>query len=80
MGITFDERNRAGIVEPVCTHPDHRRKGLAIELIREGLRRLEERGAETVWVDTGLHMDANALYERAGFDEPFVAHTWRFTD
>lgn len=28
-GVTYDVANRHGIVEPVCTHPDHRRHGLA---------------------------------------------------
>jgi ribosomal protein S18 acetylase RimI-like enzyme len=30
----------------LAVHPDHRREGLATELVREGERRLRERGAE----------------------------------
>jgi hypothetical protein len=33
VGGTHDERNRRGIVEPVCTDPRHRRHGLAQALI-----------------------------------------------
>ena len=29
VGIPYDEANRLGIFEPVCTHPDHLRRGLA---------------------------------------------------
>ena len=29
VGIPYDEANRRGIYEPVCTHPDHQRQGLA---------------------------------------------------
>ena len=47
VGIAYDGANRRGIVEPVCTHPDHRRNGLARALIREGLTRLEARGVST---------------------------------
>src|SRR5690606_21587331 len=37
VGIPFDQHNRRGIFEPVCTHPDHRQKGLAQALMQEGL-------------------------------------------
>ena len=41
VGIPYDDANRRGIFEPVCTHPDHRRKGLAQALMHEGLLRLK---------------------------------------
>ena len=77
VGVTFDEVNRHGIIEPVCTHPDHGRRGLARALILEGLRRLRELGAVTASVDTGDMEPANALYRAIGFTESYRGHTWR---
>jgi hypothetical protein len=37
VGLTLDEVNGHGIVEPVCTGPDHQRRGLARALILDGL-------------------------------------------
>ena len=62
VGIAYDEANRRGMVEPVCTHPDHRRNGLARALIQEGLTRLAARGGVDATVDTGSREAANALY------------------
>jgi mycothiol synthase len=35
--VTYEPIDGLAIVEPVCTHPDHRRRGLARTLILEGL-------------------------------------------
>jgi len=78
VGFTLDEANRRGIVEPVCTHPDHRRHGLAQALIQEGLRRLQALDAEVATVDTGDDEGANRFYDAAGFGEPRWGHTWRW--
>lgn len=77
VGCTVDQTNRFGIVEPVCTHPDHRRKGLAARLILEGLRRMQRQGVETVGVDTGESPAANQLYEAAGFTEAYFGRFYR---
>lgn len=56
----------------LAVHPDHRREGLAGELVREGERRMAARGAERLtaivaeedpgahefWVDTGYELQA----------------------
>ena len=76
-GLTFDEANRRGIVEPVCTHPAHRRRGLAKALIRERLRRLQHLGVTNVYVDTGDMVPANRLYESVGFTEAYPSYAWR---
>jgi mycothiol synthase len=77
VGIPYDERNRRGIFEPVCTHPNHRRKGLAQALMIEGLRRLATTGATEVTVETGDMVPANLLYESMGFTEKQVGYTWQ---
>lgn len=75
-GVTFDPQNRSGLFEPVCTHPDHQRKGLASALIREGLRRLRVNGALDAYVDTGDMDPANSLYDSVGFLEVYKGHWW----
>jgi mycothiol synthase len=77
VGIPYDEVNRRGIYEPVCTHPDHQRKGLARALMLEGLHRLKAMGAVDATVDTGDMIPANALYSALGFTEAYKAYGWR---
>lgn len=77
VGLTYDEVNRRGIVEPVCTHPDHLRRGLARALLLEGLTRLRALGVTDVYVDTGDAVPANRLYEAVGFTEAYTSCAWR---
>jgi mycothiol synthase len=77
VGIPFDDYNRRGVFEPVCTHPDHRQRGLGQALIREGLLRLEKMGAIDVTVETGDMLAANALYNSLGFTKIEKGNYWR---
>jgi GNAT superfamily N-acetyltransferase len=77
IGIPYDEANRWGIFEPVCTHPDHQRKGLARALMHEGLLRLWALGATDASVDTGDAVPANAFYTAMGFTEAYKGYSWR---
>jgi ribosomal protein S18 acetylase RimI-like enzyme len=77
VGVPYDKANRMGIFEPVCTHPNHRRKGLARALMIEGLRRLQAIGAADVTVETGARMAANHLYDTIGFTEVYMGFVWR---
>ena len=79
VGITLDEENGRGIFEPVCTHPGHRRRGLAKALMIEGLWRLRAAGAADVLVGTGDDVAANRLYESLGFDEAYRGKVWQKT-
>ena len=79
VGCTYDEANRRGIFEPVCTHPEHLRLGLARSLMLLGLQRFKALGATDVFVDTGDQVAANALYEAVGFTEAYRGSTWRKT-
>lgn len=68
----LDERNGVGEFEPVGTHPDHRRRGLATAACVGALRALHARGAARAIV---YHWQADeragSLYRSLGF-EPFA--------
>lgn len=76
VGLTLDEANGRGIFEPVCTHPAHRRRGLARALMIEGLWRLRALGAVDVTVGTGDDVAANRFYDSLGFDEAYRGNVW----
>jgi mycothiol synthase len=77
VGLSYDPVNRHGLIEPVCTHPEYRRRGLAISLLLEGLQRLAARGCRTASLDTGDGEAANALYAECGFTQAVHGHYWR---
>lgn len=76
VGIPYDEANKLGIFEPVCTHPNHQRKGLGKALMQEGLLRLRAIGAVDVVVGTGDMIPANRLYDSLGFTEAYKGYSW----
>lgn len=80
VGVPYDETNRRGIFEPVCTHPDHQRKGLAGALMREALLRLRAMGAVDATVDTGDMLPANRFYDSMGFTEAYRGFAWQRVD
>ncbi|MGH2474398.1 MAG: GNAT family N-acetyltransferase [Candidatus Limnocylindrales bacterium] len=64
----WDPLGRVAEFEPVGTHPDHQRQGLARALLTHGLHRFFERGAATVQVYSDVSAaPAEALYEALGF-------------
>ncbi len=64
----WDADGRIGEFEPVGTHPDHRRKGLARAILVWGLRRFADRGARLVQVySDATNKASEALYEAVGF-------------
>ncbi len=77
VAVIFDEPNRRGLFEPVCTHPAHRRKGLAQALMAAGLGLLRAAGAREVTVETGDMLPANALYDSIGFSEVYRFFAWK---
>lgn len=77
VGVPYNDVNRRGIFEPVCAHPDHRRRGLAQALMREALLRLEKMGAVDATVETGDAAPANALYGSIGFMRTEKGYYWR---
>jgi ribosomal protein S18 acetylase RimI-like enzyme len=66
----YDDANAVGELEPVGTHPDYRRRGLAAAVCTSALRRLRDAGAEQAIVYAGgrdQDAPARALYESIGF-------------
>jgi ribosomal protein S18 acetylase RimI-like enzyme len=63
----LDEDNGVGELEPVGTHPDYRRVGLARAVCLAGLRSLRAAGAETALVYSVGGSAATRLYESVGF-------------
>jgi ribosomal protein S18 acetylase RimI-like enzyme len=63
----LDEENSAGLLEPVGTHPDHQRRGLARAVCSDALRALHQAGAKVAQV--GFATDAAyATYRSIGFE------------
>jgi len=68
-----------GLLDSVCTHPGHRRRGLARAAVTESLRRLRDAGASSAYlgVDTQNQNQAAALYESCGFRIASRSTTYR---
>lgn len=76
--LTLVEENGYAEFEPVCTHPEHQRKGLARALIATGLGILRAKGIQTVYVDAASDNPAsNALYEQMGFTQTRRLFLWK---
>jgi mycothiol synthase len=73
----YDEESRVGLLEPVGTHADHRRRGLASAVCKEALRRLRALGAERASVLSNGDNDASmSLYRSLGFVEVMRSVEW----
>jgi mycothiol synthase len=77
VDVSLDIVNRLAVVEPVCTHPAHRRRGLARTLINIGLNRAQALGAVEAVLGTGDDPGVNALYHGVGFTEIRHGVVWR---
>jgi ribosomal protein S18 acetylase RimI-like enzyme len=76
----YDDENRVGEFEPVGTHPDHRRRGLARAVNLDALRRLRDAGAEHAIVlcrGDDRHPAPKLLYESVGFRQHSRTVTFR---
>lgn len=64
----LDPVNKAGLFEPVGTHPDFQKKGLGRAVLLEGLRRMKTSGMEMAIVCAEADNEAAVkLYESVGF-------------
>jgi ribosomal protein S18 acetylase RimI-like enzyme len=75
--VWYDPLARVGEFEPVGTHPDHRRRGLALAVLRHGLALLHQAGALDVIVFSESDNAASqGLYAAAGFDALATHRRW----
>ncbi|MEZ4716097.1 MAG: GNAT family N-acetyltransferase [Caldilineaceae bacterium] len=72
----MNRHNRLAIFEPVCTHPNHQRRGWPRRSCST-LLALRRHGAQRVVVGTGDMIPANRLYESIGFTEAYREQEWR---
>jgi predicted N-acetyltransferase YhbS len=70
--IWYDEQNRIGHLEPLGTHPAYRKRGLARELLLEGVRKLRDLGATKVPMTGGF----DPFYEAFGFRKRRTCFAW----
>jgi mycothiol synthase len=68
-----------GLLDSVCTHPRHRRRGLARAVVARSLELLRAEGAGSAYlgVDTDNHNRALALYESCGFGRVSTSVNYR---
>jgi len=71
-GMWYEPVNRVAYVEPVCTDPDYRRKGMAGAAVLESIRRCGELGATVAYVGTIL-----PVYLSIGFKQIFNTSVWQ---
>jgi mycothiol synthase len=70
-----DQVNRTGLLEPVGTHPDHRRRGLGKALVLSAMRKMAADGMEYATVlNEGTNEASRDLYRACGF------RPWRLLD
>lgn len=75
-GVWSSPEIGAGQFEPVGTHPDHRRRGLASAVMMAGLGWMAERELRMAFVGTGYRAAANGLYDSLGFAPVAILHQW----
>ncbi|HHY58124.1 MAG TPA: GNAT family N-acetyltransferase [Chloroflexi bacterium] len=76
--VWYDAVNRFGVFEPVGTHQDYRRLGLAKAVLQHGMRLLQELGATSAHVyAAGGNAASTALYPAAGFVVSDLNDQWR---
>lgn len=76
--VRIDPKSRMAELEPVGTHPDYRKLGLAKSVICEGLRRVQKYQPSSMCIlGAAASEAANKLYESVGFTEKTEVHLWR---
>lgn len=63
-GLWYDEKTDYVYVEPVCTVPEYRNKGLAKAVLKEALKRAYDMGAKKAYVISDID-----FYKRTGFSQ-----------
>jgi ribosomal protein S18 acetylase RimI-like enzyme len=77
-GITVHTEQSFAVVEPVATHPDHHRRGLARAAITHGLICAQRIGICTAWIEAWhSNVAANHTYNQVGFVDVSHQRCWR---
>lgn len=72
-----DPISRITSLEPMGTHPNYRRRGLAKALIYEGLRRAMKYNPSLFYIGGAADTPAaNRLNDSVGFSEKYAYHCW----
>ena len=72
----IDPASKITNLEPVGTHPKHRKLGLAKILIFEGLRRAMKYNPTLFYVGAANTPAANQLYDSVGYTDKLAEHCW----
>jgi len=76
--IRLESERTIAEFEPVGTHPDHRKCGLAKAVMLEGLKRLENYQPTVICIpDAAATTGANKLYDSIGFTEKEEVQIWQ---
>lgn len=62
-----NEGNGIGIIKRVAVMPEHQRKGIASQLLKEAIKWSKEKGYIKLKLSTGLNEKGKPLYESFGF-------------
>ena len=65
IGRALSDRESDAYLQDVAVRPDHRRRGIATEIARRLVARLEDDGLR--WIGVVAEPEAAALYRRLGF-------------
>lgn len=77
-GITVHHHLSFAVVEPVATHPNHQRRGLAHAAIVRGLVHAQQVGIRTAWIEAWhSNLAANHTYNQIGFVDVSRQSCWR---
>jgi ribosomal protein S18 acetylase RimI-like enzyme len=71
--LRLDSLNRVGQFEPVGTHPDFQRRGLARALLQHGLIVMQQHGMRSAFISYNAeNQAAHQLYQRLGFEPRYT--------
>ena len=76
--IRLDPMSKIAELEPVGTHPQYRKLGLANAVICEGLKRLKQYDPKVICIPgAAAYEAANRLYDSLGFTNKDEVHIWK---
>jgi len=70
-GMWWVPQNQLAYMEPLCTHPDHRKKGLASAALSQHYKRMKALGA------THMTGGGDPFYQKLGYGKGYHCTIWR---